>query len=149
MALFVFHKHFLQMHMHKPSSRARWLICLVGSFIYFHTSCVRTAKALVRLRECAGSPEPSLVTFVISNIISWAGTYVSTYSLLHTTNQTKNKIFFVSPYPTDPLKMAPTPKFFFYDLKMKNLFIKIYILHLGVFCTILLFLMYFYCKIQN
>ena len=29
---------------------------------------MRTAKALVRLRECAGSPEPSLVACVISTI---------------------------------------------------------------------------------
>ena len=29
-------------------------------------SCVRTAKALARLRGCAGSPEPSLVAYVIS-----------------------------------------------------------------------------------
>ena len=43
---------------------------LIGPFVYFHTSCVRTAKALTRLRECAGSPEPSLVAYVISTIIS-------------------------------------------------------------------------------
>ena len=42
-------------------------------FIYFHTSCVRTAKALGRLRGCAGSPEPLLVAHVINTIISWAG----------------------------------------------------------------------------
>ena len=41
-------------------------------FIYCHTLSVRTAKALARLRECAGSPEPSLVSYVISTIISWA-----------------------------------------------------------------------------
>ena len=46
---------------------------LIGPFIYFHTSCVQTAKALVRLRGSAGSSEPSLVTYVISTIISWAG----------------------------------------------------------------------------
>ena len=46
--------------------------CLVGPFVYFHTVCVRTAKALARLRGCAGSPEPSLVAYVISTIISWA-----------------------------------------------------------------------------
>ena len=45
---------------------------LVGPFVYFHTSCVRTAKALARLPGCAGSPEPSLVAYVISTIISWA-----------------------------------------------------------------------------
>ena len=37
---------------------------LVGPFDYFHTSCVRKAKALARLRGCAGSPEPSLVAYV-------------------------------------------------------------------------------------
>ena len=46
---------------------------LVGPFVYFHTTCVRTVKALARLHECAGSPEPSLVAYVISTIISWAG----------------------------------------------------------------------------
>ena len=39
-------------------------------FVHFHTLCVRTAKALVRLRGCACSPEPSLVAYVISTIIS-------------------------------------------------------------------------------
>ena len=28
----------------------------IGSFVYFHTSCVRTPKALARLHGCAGSP---------------------------------------------------------------------------------------------
>ena len=51
----------------QPSSGAR-------SFVYFHTYCVWTEKALVRLRRCAGSPEPSLVACVISTIILWAGT---------------------------------------------------------------------------
>ena len=41
-----------------------------------HTSCVRTAKALARLRGCAGSPPPSLIAYVISTIISWAGSYI-------------------------------------------------------------------------
>ena len=35
--------------------------------------CLGTAKALARLRGYAGSPEPSLVAYVISTIISWAG----------------------------------------------------------------------------
>ena len=42
------------------------------------TSCMRTAKALARLRGCAGSPGPSLVAFVISTIISGAGSNVLT-----------------------------------------------------------------------
>ena len=49
---------------------------LVEPFVYFYTSCVRTAKALARLRGYAGSPEPSLVACVISTIISWAGSYI-------------------------------------------------------------------------
>ena len=36
---------------------------------------VRTAKGLARLHGCAGSPEPSLVSYVISTIISWAGSF--------------------------------------------------------------------------
>ena len=46
-----------------------------GPFVYFHTSCVLTVKALARLRGCAGSPEPSLVAYVISTNISWAGSF--------------------------------------------------------------------------
>ena len=46
---------------------------LVEHFVYVHTSCVRTAKAPVRLRGCAGSLEPPLVAYMISTIISWAG----------------------------------------------------------------------------
>ena len=34
---------------------------------------MRTAKALARLRACAGSPEPSLITQVISTMISCSG----------------------------------------------------------------------------
>ena len=56
----------------QASSGAR---CLVGPFNYFHTSCVLRAKALARLWGCAGSPEPSLVAYVISTIISWAGSF--------------------------------------------------------------------------
>ena len=47
------------------------------------TSCMRIAKALARLRGCAGSPEPSLVTYVISTIISRAGLFSSFIFLLH------------------------------------------------------------------
>ena len=43
-------------------------------------ACVRTAKALARLRGCVGSPEPSLVAHVISTIISWAGSFDNTFT---------------------------------------------------------------------
>ena len=55
---------------------------LIGPFIYFHTSCVRTAKALARLCRCAGSLEPSIVACVISSTSSWAGSNVH-WNVLH------------------------------------------------------------------
>ena len=53
----------------------QWARCLifVRTLRLLPFLCVRTAKALVRLCGCAGSPEPSLVAYVISTIISWAG----------------------------------------------------------------------------
>ena len=72
MALSVLRKLILQTRTRShPVGLDVWF--LVGLFVYFSTSSVRTAKALVRLRGCAGSPESSLVAFVISTIISWAG----------------------------------------------------------------------------
>ena len=68
MVLFVLCKLILQTCMRsQPSCGARFL---VGPFVYFHTSCVRTAKAQVSLRGSAGSPESSLVADVTSTIIS-------------------------------------------------------------------------------
>ena len=70
MVLFVLRKLILQTRMcSHPVGINVWF--LVGPFAYFHTSCVRTAKALPRLRGCAGLPEPSLVAYVVSTIISW------------------------------------------------------------------------------
>ena len=74
MVLSVLCKLILQMRMRShPVGLDVWF--LVRPFIYFHTSCVRTAKALARLRGCAGSPETSLVAYVISTIFSWAGSF--------------------------------------------------------------------------
>ena len=76
MAFFVLRKFFLQPHMRSHPVRLDvWF--LIGFIVYFHTSCVRTAKALARLRSCIGSPEPSLVAYVISTIISWAGSFIT------------------------------------------------------------------------
>ena len=75
MVLFVLRKPILQTRMcSHPVVLDVWL--LVGPFVYFHTSRVRTAKALARLPGCAGSPEPSLVAYVITTIISWAGSTI-------------------------------------------------------------------------
>ena len=74
MVLFVLCKLSLQTRMHShPVGIDVWF--LVRPFVYFQTTCVRTAKALARLRGCTGSPEPWLVDYVISIIISWAGSY--------------------------------------------------------------------------
>ena len=74
MALFLLHNLIVQTRMRShPVGLDVWF--LVGAFVYFHSSCVRTAKALARLRGCAGSPEPSLVAHMISTIISWAGSF--------------------------------------------------------------------------
>ena len=82
MVLFVLRQLNLQTRMRShPLELDVWF--LIGPFLYFHTSCMRTVKALGRLRRCVGLPEPSLVAYVISTIISWAGSIVcefSTYS---------------------------------------------------------------------
>ena len=53
--LFVLLKLILQTRMRShPVGLYVWF--LVGPFVYFHISCVRTAKALARLRGCTGSP---------------------------------------------------------------------------------------------
>ena len=74
MALFVLRKLILQRRMYShPVGLDVWF--LVGPLVYVHTLCVRTVKALARLRGCTGSPEPSLVACLISTIISWAGSF--------------------------------------------------------------------------
>ena len=74
MVLSVLRQLILQTHMcSHPVGLDVWF--LVWPFIYFHTSCVRTAKALAKMHGCAGSPEPLLVTYAIRIIISWAGSY--------------------------------------------------------------------------
>ena len=67
MALFVLRKLILRKCMHShPMGLDVWF--LVRPVVYFHTLYVQTAKALARLRRCAGSPENSLVAYVISTI---------------------------------------------------------------------------------
>ena len=52
---------------------------MVGPFVYFHTSCVGTAKALARLFRCL--PKSLLVGYVISTIISWAGSFACMFKV--------------------------------------------------------------------
>ena len=59
-----------------------WLFA--GPFVYFHTLWVRTAKALARVRGCAGSPKPSLDAYL--TIISWAGSNILMH--IHAENDT-------------------------------------------------------------
>ena len=57
-------------------------------------------------------------------------------------NKAKNKIFFVSPFVTDPKKIGPTQKKLFHDLEIFFfffLFTEIYTFSLGLFFITLLF----------
>ena len=60
----------------QPSSGARCLIFGRTLDLLPFFLCVRTAKALTRQRGRAGSPEPSLVAYVINAIIPWAAQFV-------------------------------------------------------------------------
>ena len=103
MVLFVLRKPILQTRIRShPVGLNVWF--LVGHFVYFHTFCVRTAKALARLRGCAGSPEHSLAAYVIhvSTIISRAGSFwenllqfsIKTYAvLINYSSQSKPMLF--------------------------------------------------------
>ena len=89
MVLCVLRKLILQTRMRShPVGLDVWR--LVGLFIYFHTVRLWTAKALARQHRCVGSPEPSLLAYVISTIISWAGSYcmpefmVEIYTIIYT-----------------------------------------------------------------
>ena len=74
LALFVLRKLILQSRMRShPVGLDVWFLSDPLSTVYFHTSCMRTAMALARLRGCTGSPEPSLVAYVIRTKISCAG----------------------------------------------------------------------------
>ena len=72
MVLVALRKLNLQTRMHSDPLRLHvWY--LVRHFVYFNTLCVRTAKALSRLRGCAVLIEPSLFAYAISTIFSRAG----------------------------------------------------------------------------
>ena len=60
--------------------------------------------ALARLRGCAGSPEPSLVAFVISTIISWAGSfdYASVRQFFQLNGLPQIQLCMMSVFPKDP-----------------------------------------------
>ena len=49
-----------------------------------HMLCVQTVKALVRLRKCAGSPEPSLFAYVMTIAFTWASSPESSVSRVST-----------------------------------------------------------------
>ena len=67
MALIALRKLSLQTHMCSNPLKLH-VRFLVSPFVYFHTLYVRTAMAMVRLRRCAVSPEPSLFAY---NLMSW------------------------------------------------------------------------------
>ena len=75
MVLFVLRKLILQtrMHNHPMGLDVRFFgptLCLLPYFMFANS------EALVRLGGCAGSLEPSMVAYVVSTIISWAGSFL-------------------------------------------------------------------------
>ena len=76
----------LQMHMPRFLSESFAWSCLKVS-----TTCVQSAKALVRLRLCAGSPEPLVVAYAISILFSCADIYVLTCSFSKFSTSTSRK----------------------------------------------------------
>ena len=85
MALIALRKLNLQTRMRSnPLGLHVWF--LVRPVVYFHTLCMRTAKAMAGLCRCAVSPETSLFAYAGSTIISWAGSIMSEgmfYDCLH------------------------------------------------------------------
>ena len=74
MVLFVLSKLILQMRMRShPVGLDIWF--LVGPFVYFHTSCVGTAKTILEKlwQDCAGSPElfAGHICDKYHNLMSW------------------------------------------------------------------------------
>ena len=103
MALFVLNKLILQTRMRcHPVGLDVWF--LVGPFVFLHPSCVRTAKAVARLRRCAGSSDPSLVAYVISTIISWAGSNSTSLPRLLDVVHSEKKLYLVFEYLHQDLK---------------------------------------------
>ena len=68
---------FVVLQMRMRSSLLGWETCVFAwSFLKVLITCLRTAKALARLRLCAVSPEPLLVAFVMSTLFSYACSFI-------------------------------------------------------------------------
>ena len=87
-------------------------ICyLIGPFVFFHTLCVQTAKALARLQGCALLPELSLFAYAISqelirhldkyhNLRSWLNYVFPRISTLKISNQHNRLHLIIAEMPT-------------------------------------------------
>ena len=71
----VFRFGVLKMRIHSPLFGLQNAFIFAWSFLKVSTTCLRTAKTLVRLRFCAGSHEPPLVVYVMSTRFSRAGSF--------------------------------------------------------------------------
>ena len=116
------HKPILQTRM-RGNSVGQDVWFLVGPFVYFHISWVRTAKALARLCRCTGWPEPLLVTDVVSTIISWAGTVevydrlpleMYTSEIIHFHNRLKETNWLFTDSAINPKLIIESDLFFFH-----------------------------------
>ena len=47
-------------------------LIIIWVFIYIHTLCMQAVKAMARMSICAGTPQPSLLGYIVCIEISWA-----------------------------------------------------------------------------
>ena len=47
-------------------------LIIIWVFIYIHTLCMQAVKAMARMSICAGTPQPSLLGFIVCIEISLA-----------------------------------------------------------------------------
>ena len=106
MVLFVCHKLILQMSMH-----SQWGYMSEFWSDSSSTSILHVCEQRRLWRECAGSPEPWLVAYVISTIISWTGSFKVFLAQLGASLTANQGVTGLSPGPAT---------FFHSDLVMKT-----------------------------
>ena len=127
MVLFVLHKLILEMRMHShPVGLDVWFF--VEPFLYFHTSCVWTAKTLARLRGCAGSLElAGCLCDEYHNLMSWlkwspTHSFYAHSVLLHAWRifSTLYLVYFLSIFPNESWPSWPKKKILLQNLKINT-----------------------------
>ena len=94
-------------------------MCILSEASSVSTTCLQTAKVLVKLPLCVGLSEPLLVTYVISTLFSCAGSYIASISSI-----TKTYLYNFDPLK-NPLSCSKTGIYrgihYFYLFLLKNI----------------------------